>query len=58
MFVHSAIANSGRWQICWRHWEFVSYLPTAVRDGAVTLKGSYSMRDWRGLFKKSLRLTF
>ncbi len=33
----------GCWQICVSHWKLISELPTAVRDGALTLKGSHGM---------------
>jgi hypothetical protein len=39
-----------------RHWEFVSELPTDLRDGAstVTLNGSHSMGDGRIFLKISV----
>jgi hypothetical protein len=57
------IANScmywikGRDQSCVRRYHFISKLPTAVRDGAVTLKSSRRMGDGRSLLK-NLRAYF
>ncbi len=43
------------WWISLPRWEFFTKLPTAVRDGAVTLKGSHKMGEMVGFFYKNLR---
>jgi hypothetical protein len=41
----SATYPYGAMNISFQAWKFISELPTAVRDGALTLKGFHRMRD-------------
>jgi hypothetical protein len=51
----TTVCLKGRRESCVRRWQFGNELPTAARDGAVTLKGSHRMEYRRTVLKISAR---